>query len=160
MLLRVLPLVLGFGLASSSQATPPSPSDHRGVIDGALEPDRLPETTVWDNVFAALYDLTGGKTDPGDRQVRSFIKGTLFVSDGDATIILRRVAAVRSQISEIERAGEAAHPDDWAPFREQTDRAILAARDDILDKLSPAGKKALLRWVAVVKQGMTHGSDE
>jgi hypothetical protein len=135
---------------------------HRHTIEGRLEPELLPETSVWDNVFAALHSLTGRKTDPRDPEVQSFVKGNLFISDADAAILLQEVAATRAQVRKLEPMTNAdlgvedSADGVWAG-RKLIDQATLDGRDRILQRLSPRGRKALLRWVAIVKQGMSHG---
>jgi hypothetical protein len=132
----------------------------RAPIVGALEPERLPESSVWDNAFAAIHDLTGRTTDPRAPQAKTFMRSNLFVSDRDAAIILTRVVGIRARLAAIEkRWAEMAESDaiaQTASFQAQLERETLAARDDILTSLSPRGRKALLRWIAVIKQGMVH----
>src|SRR5678809_33711 len=76
---------------------------HRHTILGRLEPELLPESLVWDNTLFALNDLTGGRTDPRHPQVHSFVAGNLFISDGDAVILLTEVVAVRARLQALER---------------------------------------------------------
>jgi hypothetical protein len=134
--------------------------DHR--IEGRFEPELLPETSVWEHVFYALHSLTGGRTDPRHPEVHSFIAGNVFLSDADAALLLEEVVAVRAQIRRLElqledaaRAGN--RPLDEASLKAQIEQAPVEARDRTLKRLSPRGGKALLRWVAVIKYGMSHG---
>lgn len=135
---------------------------HSHTIEGRLEPELLPETSVWEHVFYALHSLTGGRTDPRHPEVHSFVAGNLFLSDADAAILLGEVVAVRGRIQRLElqlhdavRAGN--RPLEEAALKTLIERAPMDARDITLRRLSPRGGKAFLRWVAVIKYGMTHG---
>jgi len=162
MSVRVDCLAIVLGVVSTQAASALPADGRREVIVGALEPERLPETSVWDNAFAALHDLTGGKTDPRDPQVRAFVRGNLFLSDDDAGRLLRGVATARGRMrgvqARLDRATTAEREDDAAVLRDELARVTLAARDDLLSSLSPRGRKALLRWIAIFKQGMVHTS--
>ena len=144
--------------------TPPARAHegHGHTIVGSLEPELLPDTSVWDHVIAAIYSLTDGITDPRHPEARTFIHGNLFLSDADAAVLLQEVGAARSRLQRLELRTDAEFEADQQmygtpPRRQQIDEATLEARDQILRRLSPRGRKALLRWVAVIKQGMSHG---
>ena len=134
---------------------------HSHTIEGRFEPELLPETSVWDHVFAAVYSLSGGSTDPQDPDAHTFVRGNLFISEADAAILLQEVVTARARIRALEslKSDECGggDPNDYSACRRQIDAATLQARDQILRRLSPRGRKALLRWVAVIKQGMSHG---
>jgi hypothetical protein len=160
---HLLCLLSGSAFLIAAPASAALPHEgHRHTIEGRLEPELLPETSVWDNVFAALHSLTGRKTDPRDPEVQSFVKGNLFISDADAAILLQEVAATRARVRRLEVLPNDeftvdGRADDGSERRKQINEATLEARDRILQRLSPRGSKALLRWVAIVKQGMSHG---
>ena len=161
--MKRLSLIVGILLAITGFSAPGYPHDgHTDVIDGRLSPERLPEESVWDHVFAAIHDLTGGKTDIRDPDVQAFVRGNLYLSDADSELLLRHVSAERTRIEEIESrlrtsAGPGATADEQSRLREEIGRVTLQARDGLLRDLSPRGAKALLRWVAIAKRGMKHG---
>jgi hypothetical protein len=124
-------------------------------VDGAKNPELLPEPVVWDNVFAALHDFMSGTNAEG------FAKTNLFISSQDAQLLKRGVErarlAVRERQDQLNAASRAdAPPSEIVDLRGAVDKATLDGRDDILRSLSPLGAKALLRWVAVIKYGMSH----
>ena len=91
----------------------------------------------------AIHDLTGGKTDPTDPQVRSFVRGNLFLSDRDAAILLEHVSATRRRMRDLERRMEGPIDEDAGhQLRDQADQVVLAGRDDL----------------PIIKQGMSHGA--
>jgi len=129
------------------------------VIDGSREPELLPAALVWENAFAALHDLTGGKTDPSDPEVWGFVKNNLYISAKDAAILLEGVARARSGQRLLERQLDQAFQDDDDPgevsrLKQEIDRLILDHRDQILATLSPRGAKAVQRYIAIIKRGM------
>jgi hypothetical protein len=157
---RIFPVLLLLAVVTGPGAR--AHDGHSHTIKGRFEPELLPETSVWEHVFYAIHSLTGGRMDPRDPEVHSFVAGNLFLSDADAAVLLEEVAAVQARIQRLERqqqealkAGDRALEE--ATLREQIEQAPLEARDKTLKRLSPRGSKALLRWVAVIKQGMSHG---
>ena len=134
---------------------------HRHTILGRMEPERLPETSVWDHVLSALHDLTGGRTDPRHPEVHSFVAGNLFLSESDTATLLAEVATARARLQRLERElDQVSAGRNRDAIRSQIEQLPLEARDQILRRLSPRGGKALLRWVAIIKQGMAHGADQ
>jgi hypothetical protein len=120
---------------------------------------------VWENVFAALHSLTEGKTDPNDPQVKDFVRSNLYLGAEDTRILLKEIATARRKGSALEAQLNAAfaagrEPDETARIRNEVDRSILGSRDQLLRRLSPRGAKALLRYVATIKQGMTYRAPE
>jgi hypothetical protein len=90
-----------------------------------------------------------------------FVRANLFMSSEDGRILKRGVerarAAVKQRQDRLDGAFRADAPDvETAELRRQVDSATLEGRDEILRSLSPLGAKALLRWVAVIKFGMSH----
>jgi hypothetical protein len=159
LLCRIFP---GLLLLIAAPVVPATGHDgHRHTIEGRLEPELLPETSVWNHVIAALHSLTGGHTDPRHPEAHAFVAGNLYMSEGDAAILLEEVSAARARLRRLESrksdecGGE--DPNDYSACRKQIDAATLEARDKTLARLSPRGRKALLRWVAIIKQGMSHG---
>jgi hypothetical protein len=153
--MRLLSLFLGTLVAVAPAAAAPIHEGHGHTINGRLQPELLPETSVWGHVIAAVYSFTGGSADVHDPEAQSFVRGNLFISDADAAILLQEVVTARPRLRRLEL--QPAVDGRWAARRKQIDDAILAARDQILRRLSPRGRKALLRWVALIKQGMSHG---
>lgn len=152
-------LLLGLCLFDSYPLAAQAPGRPLREIDGRLEPDKLPEALVWDNLFSVVYDLTGGKTDPKDPDVQGFIKGNLHMSVDDAAILLEGVAANRRTLPKLEdalrKAFEAERDaSEIAKRKAAIEQATVTSRDQILRALSPHGAKALRRYEAVVRQGM------
>ncbi len=137
-------------------AVPADRSNDR--IDGALEPELLPEDLVWDAVFAALHALTGGKTDAADAQVDEFVRGNLFLTPEDTTALLQEVASARSTIAAIEALmesleGRDGQPPAFAALREELRQTILLHGDLALNSLSVRGRTSLRHFVALVRSG-------
>ncbi len=166
-------IVYLLGLLAS--VTVAAAQDHPGVpgvhkerkaprhIDGARNPELLPERVVWDGVFAALHDFLGYNPEDAEvgRDPDDFIRSNLFLSSEDGRILKRGVQRAREAVQEkqdrLDDAFRADQPQEQlAELKRQVDRATLDARDELLRDLSPRGAKALLRWVAVVKYGMSY----
>ncbi len=124
-------------------------------IDGQRDPDRLPETMVWGELFHVLHRFTRGKTDPADSEVRDFVEANLFMSSEDVSILLPEVARALERIRSVKgRLNEVGgDPTAKRALRRDMRIGILEDRNRILAKLSPRGAKALLRYVAVLRQG-------
>src|SRR5262245_6998768 len=99
-LCRLLPGLLLFVLPLAPAT---AHEGHSQTIVGRLQPELLPETSVWEHVFFALHSLTGGRTDPRDPEVHSFVAGNLFLSDADAAALLEEAAALQARIKRLEQ---------------------------------------------------------
>lgn len=124
------------------------------TIEGNLTPELLPEEDVWLMVFELTQGLANGKTDAADPDVRTLNNTFLFMSATDVTTFLQVGSVTLAQVSQIEAAGDSAtSPETQAQISAQRTQAILQGRDQAQDGLTPKGKAALARFVAIVKHG-------
>lgn len=126
-------------------------------IDGRRHPELLPEDVAWESLFDSVYALTGGNTDPTSRAVTEFVGGNVFLSTDDTAIFTDSVARAHERIAAIE--GQMEQPDipdaQLVELRHQLSVAVLEERDLLLGRLSARGRTGVLRFLAVVKHGLS-----
>lgn len=159
--MRIIPLVLSAlacldAVPTEFQQTP----DKVVQIDGAKNPELIPDYLVWEHAFGALTIIR-------EKNLTLGIK-SLKMSDADLSLVFaeaklqtdRDNTSVRRQRKRREElsATDAKPAEILAEMRKiilEARWAALEARDRLLDALSTDGRAALLEWVELRRPNIT-----
>jgi len=151
---RVAGFLIGVSLTLSSTAAAQTPETEMVVIEGAKNPELIPEHLMWSSAFHTIAFL---------KEQSAVDSGPLAlllsaISTSDAKLILTEAAEHKKRGAECDEKGRRIVRAIEAQGMEPLERAmksntlacrqaLLDAVDRLLSRLSPEGRSELVRWV-------------
>lgn len=152
--LLILPVLFGAPAFAQAPAAPSAPPSELMQIDGAKNPELIPQWSAWGYVFRVLAG--------GPRQLPTSV--LLLVSKEEEVLVMKEADAVQkvdasclarlTKVAALLGAEPVAAVD--AKIRDITvecRRETLNARDRILARINPAGGAALIAFAELSKAG-------
>ncbi len=168
---RVWWLVMALATLPARGQTPPTPSprpfvppdpsvyvrpEDMIVIDGRLEPEKIPNCGTWEDAFILLSSMFEGRTNIQDPEVNGIVRANLYMDDSDGAVLLQRVVHAKQRIdvaqARLESKDVAVQEVLDQRWREWS-LVVKEESDALLASLSPQGVKGLRRWLQRLREG-------